>query len=105
MERGVQIVKRQVGILGMGSVLVGGYIVEHEWDWIKGQLGLGTGEPASGVVHQVNVNEDHTRILGQHVDGLEKATMELRHRVAEGLQDEMLLLTYERVVGMMDQVK
>ena len=89
----------------MGSVLVGGYIVEHEWDWIKGQLGIGTGEPAAGVVQQVNINEDHARILGQHVDGLEKATMELRHRVAEGVQDEMLLLMYERVVGMMDQVK
>ena len=84
MKRGILLVKRQVGLVGMGSVLVGGYIVEHEWDWIKGQPGIGTGEPAAGVVQQVNANEDHSRILGQHVDGLEKATMELRHRVAEG---------------------
>ena len=77
--------KRQA-LLGMGSVLVGGYIVEHEWDWIKGQLGIGTGEPASGVVQQVNANEDHARVLGTHVDGLEKATMELRQKVEEGLR-------------------
>ena len=105
VKRWVMKVKRQVGLVGMGSVLVGGYIVEHEWDWIKGQLGIGTGEPAAGVVQQVNLNEDHARILAQHVDDLEKATMELRHRVVEGVREEMLLLTYERVVGMMDQVK
>ena len=69
-KRGIYLVKRQVGLVGMGSVLVGGYIVEHEWDWIKGQLGIGTGEPAAGVAQQVNINDDPARILGQHVDCL-----------------------------------
>ena len=54
-------------------------MVEHEWDWIKEQLGIGTGTTSSGVVHKVKVNDNHVRILGDHVDGLEKATMELRH--------------------------
>ena len=49
--------------------------METEWAWIKGQLGIGTGEPAAGLVQPVNINEAHARILGQHVDGLAKATM------------------------------
>ena len=53
----------------------------------------------------MNANEDHARVLGTHVDGLEKATMDLRQKVEEGLRDEMLMLAYERVVGMLGQVK
>ena len=62
-------------------------MLNNEWDWIKDELGIGSGNVESGLVHEVKGNDDHLRILGTHVDGLEKATMKLRHQVTVGVMD------------------
>ena len=36
----------------------------------------------------MDANDDHLKILGTHVDGLEKVTMKLRHQVTVGIMDE-----------------
>ena len=70
--------KRQA--LAIGATLLGGYVLNNEWDWIKDELGIGSGNVESGLVHEVKGNDDHLRILGTHVDGLEKGTLKLDSR-------------------------
>ena len=48
----------------------------------------------SGLVREVKGNDDHLRILGTHVDALEKATMKLRHQVTVGVMDEGMLVIF-----------
>ena len=57
---------------------MGGYVLNNKWDWIKDELGIGLENVESGLVHQVEGNDDHLKILGTHVDGLLKATMKLQ---------------------------
>ena len=92
-------------LLAVGATLLGGYVVNNEWDWIKDELGIGTGNVNSGLVHQVEGNDDHLKILGSHVDGLEKATMQLRHQVTIGRMDEVMLIVFEQMVGLMEEIK
>ena len=87
--------KRQA--LAIGATLLGGYVLNNEWDWIKDELGIGSGNVESGLVHEVKGNDDHLRILGTHVDGLEKATMKLRHQVTVGVMDEGMLVMFEQM--------
>ena len=75
--------KRQA--IAIGATLLGGYVLNNEWEWIKDELGIGSGNVESGLVHDVKGNDDHLKILGTHVDGLEKATMKLRHQVTVGI--------------------
>ena len=56
-------------------------------------------------MHDVKGNDDHLRILGTHVDGLEKATMKLRHQVTVGIMDEGMLVMFEQMVGLMEEIK
>ena len=65
--------KRQA--IAVGATLLGGYVLNNEWEWIKDELGIGSGNVESGLVHEVTGNDDHLRILGTHVDGLEKALL------------------------------
>ena len=58
-----------------------------------------------GLVHDVKGNDDHLKILGTHVDGLEKATMKLQHQGAVGIMDEGMLVIYEQMVGLMEEIK
>ena len=80
-------------------------MLNNEWDWIKDELGIGSGNVESGLVHEVKGNDDHLRILGTHVDGLEKATMKLRQQVTMGAMDEGMLVMFEQVVGLMEEIK
>ena len=59
-------------------------MLNNEWDWIKDELGIGSGNVESGLVHEVKGNDDHLRILGTHVDGLEKAKLKLRSKSYNG---------------------
>ena len=68
-------------------------------------MGIGSGNVESGLVHEVKGNDDHFRILGTHVDGLEKATMKLRHQVTVGVMDEGMLVMFEQMVGLMEEIK
>ena len=95
--------KRQA--LAIGATLLGGYVLNNEWDWIKDELGIGSGNAESGLVHAVQGNDDHLRILGTHVDGLEKATLKLRQKVTMGAMDEGMLVMFEQVVGLMEEIK
>ena len=95
--------KRQA--LAIGATLLGGYVLNNEWDWIKDELGIGSGNVESGLVHEVKGNDDHLRILGTHVDGLEKATLKLRQQVTMGAMDEGMLVMFEQVVGLMEEIK
>ena len=56
-------------------------------------------------MHDVQGNDDHLKILGTHVDGLEKATMKLRHQVTVGIMDEAMLVMFEQMVGLMEEIK
>ena len=85
--------------------MLGGYVLNNEWEWIKNELGIGSGNVESGLVHDVKGNDDHLRILGTHVDGLEKATMKLRHQVTVGIMDEGMLVMFEQMVGLMEEIK
>ena len=80
-------------------------MLNNEWDWIKDELGIGSGNVESGLVHEVKGNDDHLRILGTHVDGLEKATLKLRQQVTMGAMDEGMLVMFEQVVGLMEEIK
>ena len=95
--------KRQA--IAIGATLLGGYVLNNEWEWIKDELGIGSGNVESGLVHDVKGNDDHLRILGTHVDGLEKATMKLRHQVTVGIMDEGMLVMFEQMVGLMEEIK
>ena len=96
-------VRRQA--IAIGATLLGGYVLHNEWEWIKDELGIGSGNVESGLVHDVKGNDDHLKILGTHVDGLEKATMKLRHQVTVGLMDEGMLVRFEQMVGLMEEIK
>ena len=39
------------------------------------------------------------------MDGLEKATMKLRHQVTVGIVDEAMLVMFEQMVGLMEEIK
>ena len=39
------------------------------------------------------------------MDGLEKATMKLRHQVTVGIMDEAMLVMFEQMVGLMEEIK
>ena len=53
------------------------------------------GTVEKGLVHDVKGNDDHLKILGRHVDSLEKTTMKLRQQVNAGSLDEgMLAVSY-----------
>ena len=95
--------KRQA--IAIGATLLGGYVLNNEWEWIKDELGIGSGNVESGLVHDVQGNDDHLKILGTHVDGLEKATMKLRHQVTVGIMDEAMLVMFEQMVGLMEEIK
>ena len=83
----------------------GGYVLNNEWEWIKDELGIGSGNVEKGLVHDVKGNDDHLKILGTHVDGLEKATMKLRQQVTAGLLDEGMLVRFQQMVGLMEEIK
>ena len=89
--------------IAIGATLLGGYVLNNEWEWIKDELGIGSGNVKSGLVHDVKGNDDHLKILGTHVDGVEKATMKLRHQVTVGLMDEGMLVRFEQMVGLMEE--
>ena len=91
--------------IAIGATLLGGYVLNNEWDWIKDELGIGSGNVERGLVHDVKGNDDHLKILGTHVDGLEKATMKLRQQVTAGLLDEGMLVRFEQMVGLMEEIK
>ena len=55
--------------IAIGATLLGGYVLNNEWEWIKDELGIGSGNVESGLVHDVKGNDDHLKILGTHVDG------------------------------------
>ena len=97
--------RRRRQAIAIGATLLGGYVLNNEWEWIKDELGIGSGNVESGLVHEVKGNEDHLRILGTHVDGLEKATMKLRHQVTVGVMDEGMLVMFEQMVGLMEGIK
>ena len=99
MQRG----KRQA--IAIGATLLGGYVLNNEWEWIKDELGIGSGNVESGLVHDVKGNDDHLKILGTHLDGLEKATMKLRHQVTVDIMDEGMLVMFEQMVGLMEEIK
>ena len=65
--------KRQA--IAIGATLLGGYVLNNEWEWIKDELGIGSGTVEKGLVHDVKGNDDHLKILGTHVDSLEKTTI------------------------------
>ena len=92
-------------MVAVGATLLGGYVLNNEWDWIKDELGIGTENVASGLVHEVEGNEDHLRILGTHVDGLENVTLKLRNQVSIGRMDEVMFIIYEQMVGLMEEIK
>ena len=50
------------------SHIAGRLVLNNEWEWIKDELGIGSGNVESGLVHDVKGNDDHLRILGTHVD-------------------------------------
>ena len=54
-------VKRQA--IAIGATLMGGYVLNNEWEWIKDELGIGSGNVESGLVHDVKGNDDHLRIF------------------------------------------
>ena len=56
-------------------------------------------------VHDVKGNDDHLKILGTHVDSLEKTTMKLRQQVNAGTLDEKMLVRFEQMVGLMEEIK
>jgi len=92
-------------LLAVGATLLGGYVINDKWNWLKSELGIGEDNVDSGLVHQVQGNDDHLRILGTHVDGLEKATLKLRQQVTVGRMDEVMLIMFEQVVGLMEEIK
>ena len=94
--------ERQAAILGG---ILGGFVLENRWEWIKNQLGFGSGTSSPGLVKEVEENDEHVRLLGDHVSGLEKETMKLRHQVTTEEMDERLILTYERVVSYLEEIK
>ena len=73
--------------------------MNNEWEWIKDELGNGSGTVEKGLVHDVKGNDDHLKILGTHVDSLEKTTMKLRQQVNAGTLDEKMLVRFEQMVG------
>ena len=83
----------------------GGYVLNNEWEWIKDELGIGSGTVEKGLVHDVKGNDDHLKILGTHVDSLEKSTMKLRQQVNAGTLDEKMLVRFEQMVGLMEEIK
>ena len=91
--------RRRRQAIAIGATLLGGYVLNNEWDWIKDELGIGLGNVERGLVHDVKGNDDHLKILGTHVDGLEKATMKLRQQVTAGVLDEGMLVRFEQMVG------
>ena len=58
--------------IAIGATLLGGYVLSNEWEWLKDELGIGSGNVESGLVHDVKGNDDHLKILGTHVDGWKK---------------------------------
>ena len=92
-------------MLAVGATLLGGYVFDNQWNCIKDELGIGKENVGRGLVHQIEGNDDHLRILGTHVDGLEKATLKLRNRVSVGRMDEVMLILFEQVVGLMEEIK
>ena len=87
--------RRRRQAIAIGATLLGGYVLNNEWEWIKDELGIGSGTVEKGLVHDVKGNDDHLKILGTHVDSLEKTTMKLRQQVNAGSLDErMFCLLY-----------
>ena len=91
--------------IAIGATLLGGYVLNNEWEWIKDELGIGSGTVEKGLVHDVKGNDDHLKILGTHVDSLEKSTMKLRQQVNAGTLDEKMLVRFEQMVGLMEEIK
>ena len=91
--------------LQLELVYWGGYVLNNEWEWIKDELGIGSGTVEKGLVHDVKGNDDHLKILGTHVDSLEKTTMKLRQQVTAGTLDEKMLVRFEQMVGLMEEIK
>ena len=74
-------------------------------EWIKDELGIGSGTVEKGLVHDMKGNDDHLKILGTHVDSLEKTTMKLRQQANSGSLDERMLVRFEQMVGLMEEIK
>ena len=60
--------RRRRQAIAIGATLLGGYVLNNEWEWIKDELGIGSGTVEKGLVHDVKGNDDHLKILGTHVD-------------------------------------
>ena len=67
-------------------------------------MGLGDSEVPKGLVQEVDDNDAHIRLLTDSISGLQKVSMELRHQVTLGLDEEKLLVVYEQLISMKDQV-
>ena len=91
--------------IAIGATLLGGYVLNNKWEWIKNELGIGSGTVEKGLVHDVKGNDDHLKILGTHVDSLEKTTMKLRQQVNAGTLDEKMLVRFEQMVDLMEEIK
>ena len=97
--------RRRRQALAIGATLLGGFVLHDEWKWLKNELGIGSGTADPGLVHEVHGNDDHLRMLGTHIDGLEKSTMSLRKQITNGILDETMLILFEQIVGLMEEIK
>ena len=48
--------------IAIGATLLGGYVLNNEWELIKNELGIGSGTVEKGLVHDVKGNDDHLKI-------------------------------------------
>ena len=54
MEEEIRFLRRgRRQAIAIGPNLLGGYVLNNEWEWIKDELGIGSGTVEKGLVHDV----------------------------------------------------
>ena len=47
--------RRRRQAIAIGATLLGGYVLNNEWEWIKDELGIGSGTVEKGLVHDLSL--------------------------------------------------